>query len=155
MAEIILVLIILAPALLTYFLKSNASLGFLSLCAGFITAMFATSDIQGLLNDAGVWTDFSQINIFLILVPLVLTLILSRKSVWRGPLFILQVAIGLGAGAVSALLAGPALVQAGIVNYTDSGIWTELSKAQTYLVAGTAIASLAVVWFSGMKHFRK
>lgn len=151
MAEVALVAIILAPAVLAFLLRSNVALSFLALCAGFTVTTYASQTIQDWLNPIAWHLDINFINLAFMAVPLLLTLLLTRRSLSKGFQLIFHIILALGAGAILAIMVGAALSNLGLVNYTNSELLNELSKVQNHLIITTALTSLLLVWARGLK----
>lgn len=151
MAEIALVAIIAAPAVLAYLFRSNVALSFLALCAGFMVTTYSSQTIQDWLNPVVWHLDINFINLAFMAAPLLLTLLLTRRSLSKGFVLILHILLAFGAGSILAIMVGAALSNLGLVDYTNSNILNELSKVQNYLIIITALSSLLLVWVGGAK----
>lgn len=155
MVEALLGVMILGPLVLTFLLKSNAALGFLVLCVGFVLSTSVIGDLKHLLSQLNLSTTSSTIGIILLTVPLVLTLLLTRKSAGKGFKFWLQLAIALCGGGLLALSVGPILSSSSQLNVTTSGFWTNLQKIQSEIIGIGALISLLLIWFGGLKRHGK
>jgi|SRR5581483_4007575 len=154
MTDAILIALILLPLLLTYFLKSSASLGFLALCSGYVLQSFAGSDIKNLFSKANVSVSGNVINALLIAVPPLVTLLLCRGPSSRGlasPKVLLNSLIALGVGATGVLMAAPLIGSISGKYLTDSSLWSPLEKAQTEIVGITAGLALIMIWLGHRK----
>src|SRR5258708_39051484 len=81
MSDGLLAVLILLPAVLTYFLKSNAAVGFLALCGGFEAITLSGSDIQHLVGQTKITSLTSNnVDLALLVIPLLFTLILTFNS---------------------------------------------------------------------------
>ncbi|HLG90625.1 MAG TPA: hypothetical protein VI336_00455, partial [Candidatus Saccharimonadales bacterium] len=80
MNDAVLGAIILAPVLITLLLKSDAALGFLTLCAGFVVSTSAIGDLKRLLSETNLSVTESTLGLILLTVPLTITLLVTRKS---------------------------------------------------------------------------
>lgn len=146
--------IILLPLVLGYFLKSNAALGFLSLCGGYSLQAFASTDISSLLNKVRVDVSVDTVSVLLLAVPPVLTLVLCRGPSSRKitkPKVALNLLAALALGATFALMAVPLFGNIGGTNLTDAGLWTAVEKAQTEIIAIGVVLSLVIIWLSHRK----
>ena len=155
MVEILLGVMILGPLVLTFLLKSNAALGFLVLCVGFVLSTSVIGDLKHLLSQLNLSTTSSTIGIILLIVPLVLTLLLTRRSAGKGFKFWLQLAAALCGGGLLALSVGPVLGSSSQFNVTTSSFWTNLQKIQSEIIGIGALISLLLIWFGGLKRFGK
>jgi hypothetical protein len=155
MAEILLAVMIFGPLGLTFLLKSNAALGFLVLCAGFVLSTSVIGDLKHLLSQLNLSTTSSTIGIILLTVPLVLTLLATRGSAGRGIKFWLQLTAALCGGGLLALSVGPILSSSSQFDVTTSSFWTNLQKIQSEVIGIGALISLLLIWFGGFRHFGK
>lgn len=149
MAEILLAVMIFGPLALTFLLKSNAALGFLVLCTGFVLSTSVIGDLKNLLSQLNLSTTSSTIGILLLIVPLVLTLLLTRGSAGKGFKFWLQLATALCTGGLLALSVGPILGSSSQFDVTASSFWTSLQKTQSEVIGIGALISLLLIWFGG------
>jgi hypothetical protein len=155
MAEVVLVSIILTPAVLAFLLRSNVALSFLSLCAGFTVTTYASQTIQDWLNPLVWHLDINFINLAFMAAPLLLTLLLTRRSLSKDFRLFFHIILALGSGAILAIMVGVALSNLGLVDYTNSDMLNELSKVQNHLIVATALASLFFVWVGGLRKKHK
>ncbi len=155
MSDFLLGVMILGPLVLTFLLKSNAALGFLVLCAGFVLSTSVIGDLKHLLSQLNLSTTSSTIGVVLLTVPLILTLLLTRRSAGRGIKFWLQLVAALAAGGLLALSVGPILGSSSQFDVTTSSFWPNLQKIQSEIIGIGALVSLLLIWFGGIKHFKK
>ena len=155
MADIILAVLVFGPLGLTFLIKSNAALGFLVLCAGFVLSTSVIGDLKNLLSQLNLSTTSSTIGIILLAAPLILTLLLTRGSAGRGFKFWLQLAAALCAGGLLALLVGPILSSSSSFDVTHSSAWISLQKIQSEVIGIGALISLLLIWFSGLKRYSR
>jgi len=155
MPDVVLAVLIFSPLALTFLLKSNAALGFLTLCASFVLITFASADIKNLTHDLSLKLTGSTINLILLVLPLVLTLLLTRKS-FTGPFKLaLQSLAALCAGALLALVSIPLLNRSIRANFDNSWGWTNLQKIQTPIIVAGVVLSLLLVWIGKYSHSPK
>ena len=153
MADIALAVLIFGPFVITYFLKSNAALGFLALSVGFVLSTSVIGDLTHLLSEMNLSVTNDTIGLILLLLPLIITLLLTRHgSGHRNPVFIMQLVAALATGGLLALSAGPLLASSSF-NPTTSGLWAKLSNIQASVIGAGALISLGLVWLSG--HHKK
>ena len=146
MADVILAILVFSPLALTILLKSNAALAFLSLCASFVLITFASADIKDLSSNLSLQLTSSSLNLILLIVPVVLTLLLTRKS-FSGPIKLtLQSAAALCTGALLALVAVPLLNASTRQNFATSWGWDNLQNIQTTTIVAGVLLSLLLVW---------
>src|SRR3989338_5344846 len=102
MADVVLVALVLSPALITFLLKSNAALGFLTLCTGFVLSTSVIGDLKQLLSEINLSVTQSTLGLILLVVPLTVTLLLTRGSAKRGLKFWMQIVAALLTGGLLA-----------------------------------------------------
>lgn len=151
MADVMLGLLVLGPLVLTYFLKSNAALGFLTVCVSFVLSTSVIGDLENLLSQLNLSTTSSTVSIAILTLPLVLTMLLTRKSAGKGVKFGLQLVAAACAGGLLALSVGPVLGSSTEFDVTESGFWSQLLKIQSIVIGAGAISSLLLIWFHGLK----
>jgi hypothetical protein len=152
MTDAILIGLVLLPAVITFLLKSNAALSFLALSAGFVAISFASTDLQNLTGQMSFSIDSNTLNLLLLSVPLLLTLLVTKKSTKGQPKLIIHVLIGLGAGGLLALISVPLLSSSLGQNFASSDLWTQLQKIQASIVGAGVFLSLVVIWVENLKH---
>lgn len=156
MTDALVVVLILLPAVLAFFFKSSASMAFLSLCGGFAVVTLSGSDIEHLVGKTKITSLTSNnIDLALLTVPLLLSLILTYRSVTSKSRRYLQTVPALCAGALLAVVAGPMFSDAIQTNLTDSPIWKALQSAQAPIVGIGLLTSLLLSWTAGSKHPHK
>lgn len=155
MPDIVLAILILAPLAITFFLKSNAALAFLALCAGFVLITFASADIGNLTKNLSIQVNSSTLNLVLLIAPFALTLLLTPKAFSGQVRKLLQCVCALCAGGLLALIAVPLLSESVRLNFASSWGWINLQKLQTPLIAGGIVLSLLLVWFGKSSHHAK
>src|SRR5205807_1758782 len=109
MANVVLAVLLFAPLALTFLLKSNAALSFLTLCVGFVLSTSVIGDLKHLLSEINLSTTNSTLALIILIAPPVLTLLLTRKSSIHKAFFWLQLLAALGVGGLLALAVGPIL----------------------------------------------
>lgn len=155
MSDVLLAVLILLPAALTFFLKSNAAVAFLALCGGFTTTTLSGSDIDHLVGQTKITSLTSNnVDLALLLAPLLLTLLLTFRSVTskNGRYFSLVPA--LCAGGLLAAVAAPMFNDVLQANVTSSPFWKQLKDVQSYIVGIGLLISLLLIWTSGFGHSR-
>ncbi len=153
MAEATLAVFIFGPLVITYFLKSNAALSFLVLCVGFVLNTSVIGNLEHLLSQMNLSVANDTLGLILLLVPLLITLLLTRShSHRRGALFFCQLAAALAAGGLLALSAGPLLASSANFNFSGTSFWDNLTKIQAAVIGIGAAISLILIWLSNFKH---
>jgi len=153
MADALLATLILLPAALTLFLKSNAALGFLALCGGFAAITLSGSDIQHLVGQTKITSLTSNdVDLGLLLVPLLLTLLLTFKAVAGKRQPMMHLLPALCAGGLLAVVAAPMFNSALNVDITRSSFWKDLQNIESYIVGLGLLSSLLLAWGAGLGH---
>ena len=153
MADALLATLILLPAVLAFFLKSNAALGFLALCGGFAAITLSGSDIQHLVGQTKITSLTSNdVDLALLAAPLFLTLLFTYGSGGAKNQRFAQLVPALLAGGLLAVVAAPMFNQILNVDITQSPIWKDLQKIESYIVGIGLLASLLLVWAGGFSH---
>jgi small-conductance mechanosensitive channel len=151
MTDIILGALIALPILLAFFLKSNAGVMFLSICAGYVLTSMASFDIQTNVAHLGYWVSGNNLNLILLAVPLFLTALLARHGGTTGIKMYLNLAVAVCAGGLLALLAARSTGY--LLNTTLTGpFWDNLLKYTWIVVTAGALLSLLQVWMGHPKH---
>jgi hypothetical protein len=149
MTDITLAVLILLPVALTLVLKSNASLALLALTAGYALQSFTSSDITTgleMININGV-TDV-DVDLFLLIVPLLLTLFFTSRS-WQGrSKMILNVLAATAAGAMLTIISLPFISSFIDMNLSTSAIWPILQHIKTPIIVFGITYSLVMIWLS-------
>ena len=155
MADIILAALIFLPALITYFLKSNAALSFLALCGAFTLITLGSAELKDLTGQLNIQVDASTLNLIVLVVPLLATLLLTRKAFSGQLKTVMHLATALCAGGLLALVSVPLLNASARTNFADSWGWANLQKIQVPLIAAGFLLSLILVWFNKARHGKK
>jgi len=155
MSDIALGVIVLSPVLVTFFLKSNAALGFLVLCLGFVLSTSVIGDLKQLLSETNLSVTESTLGLIMLVAPLALTLMISKGSYKRGIKRWLQVLAGLCVGGLLALSLGPILAHSTQFDITESEFWATLQDIQSVVIGLGAILSLSLVWLGALKQKSK
>lgn len=153
MSDALLAVLILLPAVLVFFLKSNAALGFLALCGGFAAITLSGSDIQHLVGQTKITSLTSNdVDLALLLLPLFLTLLLSFRAVGSRNLSLAQLVPALCAGGLLAIVAAPMFNSALNIDITQSPLWKDLQNIESYVVGIGLLSSLLLIWGGGLSH---
>jgi hypothetical protein len=104
-----------------------------------------------------VTTSNSNVKIFLLLVPVVLTTIFMIKTVKGTSRLLLNALPAVGVGLLGALLIVPLLPPGTAFNIIDSSLWDQVQRAQGVIVGASAVVCLIVLWLQRPKtgHHRK
>ncbi len=155
MVDAVLAVLIFSPLILTFLLKSNAAVSFLTLCGAFVLITFASADIKDLTGKISLEVSSSTVNVIILILPLLLTLLLTRKAVSGGIKLILHLAAAFCTGVLLALVSIPLLNQSLRTNFSNSWGWTNLQKIQTPIIVVGVLLSFLLVWAGGFKHVKK
>lgn len=154
MPDIVLAVVIAAPVLITYIFKSNAALGYLALCVGFVLSTSVVGDLKHLLSETNLSVASNTLALALIGLPYLLTLLLCRKAHARGPMLIANLAAALLGGGLLALSAGPLINSISTINILDDNFWKQLIKYQSAIIGAGGLLSLVLVWLAP-RHSKK
>lgn len=153
MTDVYLAVLVFLPVALTYFLKSNAAVSFLALCGGFTLFTLSGSDIEQLVGKTKITSLTSNnVDLALLALPLLLTLVLTYKSVTSKNRRYFQLAPALCAGALLAIVAAPMLSDLLSTNFSQAPLWKTLHNGQTVITAAGLTASLLLIWTAGRSH---
>ncbi len=152
MPDLALAVLVLLPFAITFFLKSNAALGFLVLCLGFVLSTSVIGDLKQLLSQTSLSVSSETLGIALVFVPFVVTLVLTHKSAGKDATFLMQLITALLAGGLLALTIGPLLASAGQFDITSSKMWPNILKAQALIIGSGSLFSIILVWLGSIKH---
>ena len=155
MADVILAALIFSPVLLIFVLKSNAALGYLSLAGAFTLITLGSAELKDLTGHLDVSIDAGTLNLILLIVPLLFTLLLTRKAFAGQVKTILHLAAALCSGVLLALVSVPLLNASARTNFADSWGWENLQKVQVPVVAAGFLLSLFLVWSNKPRHAKK
>jgi len=156
MAETSLAVLIFAPLVITYFLKSNAALGFLALCVSFVLSTSVIGDLKHLLSETNLSVSGQTLGLVLVLVPLIVTLLITRSHIHRkGIGLIVQLLCALCAGGLLALTIGPLLTDSSQFNITSASLWKNLNSAQAGIIGTGSLLSLLAIWSHNFRGHKK
>lgn len=157
MADALLATLILVPVALTYLLKSNAATSFLALCAGFAVITLSGSDIEHLFGQTRITSLTSNdVDLILLVVPLLFTLLFTYRSVTGKRQRLFQLVPALCAGGLLAIVAAPMFNDAVGTDVVSSQFWQDLQNIQSYVIGIGLLASMLLIWSSGLRfHGRK
>jgi Na+-transporting methylmalonyl-CoA/oxaloacetate decarboxylase beta subunit len=79
MANVILAVLLFAPLVITFLLKSNAALSFMALCVGFVLSTSVIGDLKHLLSEINLSATNSTLALVILIAPPVITLLLTRN----------------------------------------------------------------------------
>lgn len=146
MTDVILAAIILAPAAVTFLLKSNAALGFLALCLGFVLSTSVIGDLKNLLSQMDLTFTDSSIALTVLIAPILLSLLFSHGSASSGMKLYLQLIVAVCAGSLLALSLDPVLNLQASDAVGSSMLWQGLQNFQSVIIGAGGLLSLLLVW---------
>ena len=156
MAEVALAVIIFAPLVITYFLKSNAALSFLVLCVGFVLSTSVIGDLKHLLSETHLSITGDTIGLILLVLPLLVTMLITKGHTHRRGLgFIIQLVASLCVGGLLALSAGPLLASSSQFNVTAASSWKDFARAQAAIIGAGSVISLFSIWTHNFRGHKK
>lgn len=155
MPDAILALLIFAPVVLTFVLKSNAALGYLSLAGAFTLITLGSAELKDLPGHLDIRVDSSTLNLILLVVPLLFTLLLTRKAFVGQFKTLLHLATALCAGGLLALISVPLLNASARADFANSWGWENLQTVQAPVIAIGFLLSLFLVWFQRKPRAKK
>lgn len=154
---IILILLLVAPIFLLMALRISAALVFLSLCLGNVLVQFIGNDAGTMLTSAaarapGTATPGqSYINLFLLLLPVVLTMLTMIHSIHGNARLVLNILPAAGVSMLGVLLAVP-LLSAGLTgSITQLALWRELENLQGLILSLSTLLCLLFLWMQRPK----
>lgn len=147
MPDAILAAIIVFPAIITFFLKSNAGLAYLSLAGAFTLVTLGSAELKDLTGHLDIRVDSSTLTLILLLIPLISTLLLTRKAFAGQIKTALNLATALCSGGLLALISIPLLNASARTDFANSWVWANLQKIQAPTIAAGLLLSLLLTWF--------
>ena len=157
MADAALAVLVFTPVLLTYLLKSNAALSYLTLCGSFALVTLGSADLRELTGHLDLRVDSTTLNLVLLILPVFMTLLLTRRAFSGQLKTILHTLTALCAGGLLALVAVPLLSVSAAADFANSWGWDILQAVQTPLISAGLVLSLSLIWFgkkSKAKHHK-
>jgi len=156
MADIVVVLLVLAPAGLTYFLKSNGAMVFLSLCAGYVAAQLAGNELSDLLSDGSFALRNTDLDLLFMFLPMAFSVFLTTGAI-SGQSRAIAHALAAGAAGALFVVAGAFFLNISLhLGLDGTHVWPLLRRAESWLAGGGALYSLVLVWFfsrhTGRRH---
>lgn len=155
MIDAVLAALALGPVAITFLLKSNAALGFLTLCAGFVLSTSVIGDLKQLLSEINLSVTQSTLGLVLLIAPLVVTLLLTRRASRKGIKLWLQLVVALCAGGLLVLSVAPILATSSEFVLSESNFWDELQAVQSIVIGFGAALSFVLLWFGGLHKPKK
>jgi hypothetical protein len=157
MTDALLAAIIAAPLILAWLFKSNGALAFLTLAGAFTLITLCSAELQDLTGHLDIQIDANTLNLAVLGVPLLITLLLTRRTFSDIKKFksVLYLAAALCAGGLLALVSVPLLNASIRTDFAGSTGWANLQKIQVPIVAAGFLLSLLLVWMQKQPHAKK
>lgn len=154
----ILGLLVGLPLILSFILRVNAGILFLSLCAGSVLSEFVSDDAIQIVDSFFPRTNpditASVTRLVLLLLPAVLTIVFMRRSM-AGSKTLINILPAAASGLLTALLVVPLLPPGTRYSITGTEAWDTLKNFQSLIIGAGATVSLLVLWGSKPKHDKK
>lgn len=145
---ILLGLLIIVPAFILFFLRSDAAIVFLALCTGSVVAKYVSSDatetLQTLVPKAGSVT-YNYVQIGIILLPAVVTATILRQHA-SGTKVIINIFPAILTGVLFALLVAPLLPYGAKLLLDNDAFWKSLQQYQAVVIGAGALLSFLFLW---------
>ncbi len=154
MADAVVVLFIVVPAVLTYFLKSNGGVVFLSVCAGYVMASLSGNELSSTLSTTSFKIRNTDIDLLFMFLPMAFSIFFTAWWVSGKTKIIMHALASALAGALFVTAAAPFLGISLHLNLEDSTLWAPLRSAESYIVGLGSLYSLILIWFFS-KHSTK
>ena len=152
MVDVVLIAVILVVLLVTYFLKSNAVLAFLALCAGYTAVAFINT--LSIADRFSLSVGSNALGGLITIVLPVLTLLICRGPSSRkitSPKVFLNLLMALGLGASAILIITPSLFSITGKTWDDSKVWSGLSSARAWVVGTSTLLALILLYLGHRK----
>lgn len=136
--------LMLVPLILVLVLRAHGAIAFMSLCLGSVLVTYATPDMTDFLTEFAGWNLLvteQWIRLVLLLAPLLLALIFTRKNV-MGSKQLMNFLPALATGLLLALLVIPLLPADLQRSVREHDIWVTLTNLRTAVLLGGAFFSL-------------
>jgi hypothetical protein len=143
--DIVLLLLIGGPALLLMVLMANASLVFLSVCLGAVLLQLVGNDANDFFNAFLPKLSGNNLQIGLLLLPVVLTTVFMIRTVKGGKLAF-NLLPALGCGFLLTLLLVPLLPGGEAYALQHSKTWDQVQNLQALVIGASALLCLLFLW---------
>lgn len=158
MADVVVILLVVLPALLTYFLKSNGAVVFLGLCGGYVAAALAGNELADTLSGGNFSLRNTDLDLLFMFFPMAFGIFLTTGAI-RGKSRVVMHAIAAGLAGALFVVAGAFFLNISLhLGLEDTKIWPQLRHVQSYIAGAGVLYSLLLIWFfsrsahSGKKH---
>ena len=151
--EVILGLCILIPAVLGYVLRVNTAILFMSLCVGEVLVIFVSNNASSYLSPVFPTGNISlaSMRIFLLVAPIVVTLLLMFHTVHGRSKQIIDLIPSLATGLLLGLVLVPVLPAGLSLSIQKSNVWHQYYHYQTVIVVFGALCSLVFLLLGRQK----
>ena len=152
--DLTLLLLIGGPALLLMLLRANAALVFLSTCLGAVLLQLVGTDANDFFGMFLPSLSGNNLQIALLLLPVILTSVFMIKSVEGGKL-LFNLLPTIGTGFLLSLLLVPLLPGGESYALQHSQSWEAIQKLQALAIGASALICLLFLWMQRPKHHGK
>lgn len=149
--DVVLLVLIGAPAILLMALMANASLVFLSVCLGAVLLQMVGSDANDFFNAFLPKLSGNNLQIALLLLPVVLTTVFMIRTV-KGGKWAFNLLPALGCGFLLTLLLVPLLPSGEAYALRHSTVWNQVQDLQSLVIGASALLCLLFLWMQRPKH---
>jgi len=147
MADAVIVLLVVLPALLTYFLKSNGAIVFLALCGGYVAASLSGNELANTLSGGDFNLRNTDLDLLFMFLPMAFSIFITTGAISGSSRVIMHT--------VAAALAGALFVVAGAfflnislhLSLDNTHIWPQLRRTESYIAGLGVLYSLVLIWF--------
>jgi len=140
------------PLLLITWLRANGAITFMSLCLGSVLVTYTSGDVVSVFGSFSAshnqLTTNQYVQLGLLVIPFLLAILFTRKSVKGSSRKIFNVIPALATGLLFALLLVPLLPANLQHSIHDLQEWRQLSNAQTGIILAGAFISLVFLLFT-------
>lgn len=155
-ATIILVALLTAPVLLLMILRVNAAQVFLSLCLGAVLVQFVGPDAATIVSstsarNAAVSSSQAYVNLFLLLLPVVLTTLFMIRTVKGKARMAYNFLPAIGVAVLLTLLSVPLLPDGLTGSIVQLPLWHKLASLQTLIISINTLLTLLYLWMQRPK----
>lgn len=156
MADIFLGALILVPAILTFFLRSNGAIVFLAVCGGYVASMLAANDASDLLASSSFKLRNTDLSLLFMFLPMAFAIFLTSRAI-SGQSKVIAHAVAAGLAGALFILAGTVFLNISLhLNLGSTTLWRFLSSGQSAIAAGgTLYALILIMFFSKASHSKK
>lgn len=146
-AYIPLILFVAAPVLLVALLRTSAAILYFCVASAVLLERFIDQDAASVANALLPKTDFDYRALVVLLLPIIITTYVFRKSV-KTHLLPLHLVVAVAAGLTLSLVASTFFPTSLVAAYERSEIWHEIADYQTVIVGSGFLLSIVCLSLS-------